>query len=140
MLRKDAGKSSRLLALNDVDGRDKPCHDGVDRFDYIAGSPSLVGSVCSSRARAYRAGLAANIFDLGASEDARVEWNAFGGRDNPCVSTNARRTCLAAASAAYFRAANRFVALESSEAGLSLKPPGIVRARWTLATDGHASP
>jgi hypothetical protein len=35
-LRKDAIKSLGLLEFNHVDGRDKPDHDGVDRFDYAA--------------------------------------------------------------------------------------------------------
>jgi hypothetical protein len=38
-LRKDARKPLGLLAFNHVDGRDKPGHDGVDRFDYFAASP-----------------------------------------------------------------------------------------------------
>ncbi len=36
---KVAGNSSGVLALNHVDGRDEPGHDGVDRFDYFAASP-----------------------------------------------------------------------------------------------------
>jgi hypothetical protein len=35
MLQKDTGKSLGLLAFDYVDGRDKPSHDGVDRFDYF---------------------------------------------------------------------------------------------------------
>jgi len=37
-LREDGGKPSDLLEFNHVDGRDKPGHDGVDRFDYFAAS------------------------------------------------------------------------------------------------------
>jgi hypothetical protein len=35
----DVGKPSELLAFNRVDGRDKPGHDGADRFGCFAASP-----------------------------------------------------------------------------------------------------
>jgi len=33
-----AGNTSELLAFNRVDGRDKPGHDGADRFGYLGGA------------------------------------------------------------------------------------------------------
>ena len=73
------------------------------------------------------------IFDSGASEDARVEWNASGGRDNLMLMFGRRLSRLFPGGQSIRRA-------REAELSLSLKPPGIVRARWTLATDGRASP